>query len=400
MSSTSFFKALNIETLKPKGRRLSLYGENTRPLGEFSHAIAENMALAINQGIPELLRFSSETAALLQRADWSRCSESALQIAWLDIVYFYTGIIHSAVRLGLNPRVVLPLAQIEPRLKAISAVAGKIPVLTYEDVALINPLETDPRTFTDGHIGGSEYQFLLGHLLTERKLALALENLHGFLNNPPHDIRLLREAEKNVAAVTQHMKDFLDNMPTDNFNGFRIFFSSNPVSGYAGASGRFSAKMYHLRIMLDGDLIHEIDPVFYSELFEFAQHFPKEDYLSALKSVDPSFCPLLLEDLPSNRQWVIKAIGGHDEPVKTLAQFIKDHGNLRSPLASLSRTRKHLDHFSIYHLRAVSKHIFGPLPKADREKALGTGGSSPITYLTPRVHMHRTAAAMWAGLAA
>jgi hypothetical protein len=271
-------------------------------------------------------------------------------------------------------------------VEGLSAPAGRLASITYEDVALGNPLESDPRFFFTGDVAASEFNFLYGTLVMDRMWGRAIEKLHMARENALFIDTYLEDAAALLKAANDMLPLFREQLPTEHFLTFRNFWAKNPLNGHDGPSGRFAAKIFHIRVLIDGDRLAEADPGFYPELAKMAPYFPPRDYSALLADIRPEF----RRSSGSAFGALAHTLAEHGRPGRrTMAEIVRDqHANNQTTLQHLHQVRVELDRFVSFHIHTVMKHM-----NQNGAVLAGTGGENEVmVYLLARTKAHEKCA--------
>lgn len=347
-----------------RGRIGRIDRDPLRPLGGFSDFVVEALPrrsdalLKAGPGaaMPGLRALAVELEAALAAVagiGLGSLSDEAGAAARTDAVYAYNALIRLAEISGADARevhaAVVP-APLHRLVEETSRLAAAPPFLTYGDMILANPLQRDPRIFTHGATGLAERDFCNGHRYIEFLLDQAIDALEGGLGGTAEKLKEGLEATAPPLDETcQVMRIFRDRMPRARFVRFRQFFGMNPVHGRLGPSGRFSARVAHLTILMVGDVIHQEQPQFYRSLFELRELFPAAGFARLFGRIDRSFCP----DVYPTRESAAGTPPDHE--IRTVRQAVAAHGRNKSLLKAFDRCKRLIDSFTNVHIAAARK---------------------------------------------
>lgn len=245
-----------------------------RPLGKISDFVVEVLPdhlAAIQEGRMEIGGLSLLVEQQLQGVDADLVGDVLTgrdrEIALLDLLIMQSALGNSK---GEVPHVLTHM------IEHFAKKEGRIPALTYEDVILINPLDTDPRTFTRGRVGQAELAFYQTHAVIEEQggainkiVKQALVDLQqGDMQQAVHVLSGIAESSQIIVAEMLGMKAL---NPKD-FAAFRDYFGGYP-EGNKGPSGAFSPAIAVLDVLLSGNDLTEDRHAY---LGDNRQYFPRE----------------------------------------------------------------------------------------------------------------------------
>ncbi len=323
-----------------------------RPLQKLSDFVVEEMPVVLAQSPAQLPEASKHLAALVPETVVTEAMHERRGLALLDVTMLEAGIVHSG---HTAPRELTAL---------VERIAGdEYPVLTYENIVLINPGE-DLRTFTAGEVGAVEKSFYRQHWFVEDRLLAATRAVISTLDK-------LDEGDCAGAAIelravppcliaVRNATDMLRGMPKEHFQAFRKYLGVHPVRDLKGPSGAFTARIPALEFALRGD-----------ELPSSYRQYIEDNWLY----------------LPRRDRAILRRILNESTQGRTLEKAYRKNGSpkeLTSPLNALS---DFFLEFRKVHLRAVGKHI----PEALNDATLGTAGEKPGTFLRERLAHSRRA---------
>lgn len=332
----------------------------SRPLGSISNFVVEQMPVVLGDiragrtngdilvGKSKLLLDSLPPHTF----DIAISDPSKRDLAGLDLKMLEAGIIHS----GLKPPE--HLVQLVDRF---ANEGGQPSIVTYEDLIFINPLDTDPRTYTDGVVGKSERDFYIVH----KRIEDVMEIVNGGLKETV--IQLAQEGESGIpsaqvslaeiSAAFQStlpaMDDVGDQMPKEHFKEFRGYFT--PVRGLKGASGAFSTSIPTFDLLLGGE---NLDPEHLKYMYENQQYFPRQGY----------------EDMQAAIHMTERGL--------TLNALQEQLGNneLTNSLIGIDNTLKR---FRGKHIKAIARQ----LPDVLRGESIGSAGETDVAvFLKDRIN--------------
>ncbi|MBH5371070.1 hypothetical protein HZZ16_23605 [Bradyrhizobium sp. CNPSo 4016] len=150
-----------------------------------------------------------------------------------------------------------------------------IGVLSYEDMILTNPVQSDPRVYCLGAAGVEERDFCLGHQLIETELQSAIEALLELRDVADADAgQCLSRCLERLKSANCVLTRFYEHMSPDLFGQFRVFYGKNPYKNTLGPSGRFSARVVAVSVLLIGEELYRQRPQFYKDLYRLSEYYP------------------------------------------------------------------------------------------------------------------------------
>ncbi len=234
--------------------------QEQRPLGPISDFVANSMpdALAdvrIGLATPEQFRERVETIMAVmppQVIDEVLANPDCRDLASLDINMIASACYYAEG--SENPSKPAIPESVQMLVQRFSEATGKIPMLSYEDVIMINPLESDGRTFTQGAVRESELDFYRVHVHAERSLDAAIVNILEALEaarseNVDAAAAALAAAVVEVNDLKEVTKIVRSKMPKEHFLQFRPYFSPIVLTG---PSGRWTAGVPVIDTLLGG----------------------------------------------------------------------------------------------------------------------------------------------------
>lgn len=162
----------------------------------------------------------------------------------------------------------------------------RLPILLYEDCILINPPQPFTRLFSTDRVRNSENLFISTHQKIEQKLAKIIDNLELFNYLAPKSFNCAKTqtiafdyGQKSIELLKSTRLELanLKTMPLEHFATFRNYYKSLPGTDTFGPSGRFSAKFFIARILVNGCAITNVVPNFFAEILENLDYFPSQD---------------------------------------------------------------------------------------------------------------------------
>lgn len=254
-----------------------------------------------------------------------------------------------------------PLEKLTKLVEQFSKAAQQPFFITYEELVLINP-NTDPRTFTPGFIGESEFSFYQGHFQIEQILNKVIDWIKKAATNLM--IGDIEAAAMNILQASGAFAKILDygkqvgfKMPREHFQYFRKFFIPSPLRAgvLVGPSGLLTAGIPVVEFLLSGENLP-------SELFTFAEkhleYFPRK-----------------------GRVEIVLAFQAADEGY-TITSLAEKLGNPPRLIAAIEDLSAAIRHFRAEHYKSVQHQ----LPELIKGNELGTAGVyDPAQFLRDRM---------------
>ncbi|MGX9147597.1 hypothetical protein [Mesorhizobium sp. 128a] len=204
---------------------------------------------------------------------------SEFGVAKTDIQYLANCAYQISAFAGLDPvDAELTVGDALSRLARVSCqLQPSIDVLSYEDMILTNPLQCDPRVYCLGSAGVEERDFCLGHQFIESELQSAIDALLELRDAAEADASycLARCAER-LESANSVLGRFHRYMSPDLFGQFRMFYGKNPYKDRLGPSGRFSARVVAVSVLLIGEELCHQKPQFYRDVYRLSEYYPQE----------------------------------------------------------------------------------------------------------------------------
>lgn len=248
--------------------------EPIRPLGKISDFVVEILPIqleAVREGRLGIDKLSGTIRHLLIDADagaiGSFITGRDREIALLDLLCMQSALGNSG---GEIPEALTDV------IGHLASKEGRPPILTYEDVILINPLDTDPRMFTRGSVGGAELFFYKTHRNIEEAGLILNELVRSALcdlgeGNIADAKFLLEQCNLPSAMLLQEMFG-LKALDPEDFAKFRTYFGGYP-KGNKGPSGAFSPAIATLDVLLSGRELPEDRRAYHRDN---SMYFPRE----------------------------------------------------------------------------------------------------------------------------
>ncbi|MGD9649620.1 MAG: hypothetical protein AB7U41_02400 [Dongiaceae bacterium] len=392
-----------METLFSPGNVNKLSRKPIRPLGSFSDFVVtmlpDQLHHCKNEADLGLLAKKIEAElASIGETNGSSTSLAINKLIRLDLIFAFTAIaqklagfypdgateVEKAARkaaLAEKTAATIPLILIEA-VKRYSQKLDMPTVLTYEDLILINPLDQDPRLFSTEEVGKTEIDFYRGHFLIEQALEQVIDSLAAARRDPETLLTNLQKAVDFILPLKELTAAFRDTMSTAHFAAFRGYFAVNAYNSLVGPSGRFSAKVQHVRILLDGDRLHTVSPGLLPDLFGHYDYYPVTDRANLSGDMEQRFCPALFESgkLPIKITQMIPL----SRKNSTIAELVRAQGYQGSAYDLLNNIRETMDDFTGAHYAAAYRHVIQGIKASE-----GTSGIQDVNrFLADRFNMH------------
>ncbi|WP_354101437.1 hypothetical protein [Bradyrhizobium sp. RT5a] len=262
--------------------------QRERPLGlvsnfaadELPHCIAEikrsersdKAVKALGRSINAMAAEKDYAAQLLS------LPQSQFEIAKTDIRYLVNCAYQMSAFAGLHPLdAELTVGEALSRLARSSYDRQPgIEVLSYEDMIITNPLQNDPRVYCLGAAGVEERDFCLGHQIIESELQSAMDALLNLRDVADVDAgQCLELCLARLESANFVLTRFYEHMSPDLFGQFRVFYGKNPYKNTLGPSGRFSARIVAVSVLLAGEELFNQKPQFYRDLYRLSEYYPQ-----------------------------------------------------------------------------------------------------------------------------
>lgn len=330
-----------------------------RPLGEISNFVTETLPSKLAQiraGNTDVLDLSNFISGLLDNLDQNQIEyllelsgpvtsfagsypyDMRLALATLDLKMLEASIVHSG---GIPDERLIQLVD------KFSEGVGQLPVLTYEELVYVNPLQSDPRVFSLGDVSNHERDFYYGHRLIEAQLNNGIRHIHYLLNN--NDVNVLRDMNYINACVDRAvntMSMYHRVFNPDDFLEFRGYLGSHPIRNLKGGSGAFSPAVPVLELILNRASLEQTD-------FEYLEKNKRYFPIQGQREID---------DAMRMNQDLITKYPEHAEMIGQITTQVR--------------------RFRAHHYRAVNTHI----PQALEGDLTGTAGEDPKTFLKRRIN--------------
>ncbi|MER8563526.1 GNAT family N-acetyltransferase [Mesorhizobium sp. M0115] len=335
-----------------------------RPLGIVSDFVAEQLPHHIaqikgNERPDEAVKELGQSINAMIRgtdceAQLINLPQSDFGVAKTDIQYLVNCAYQMSAFAGLNP-VDAELTVGEPLMRIAQLSRQRQPsidVLSYEDMILTNPVESDPRVYCLGSAGVEERDFCLGHQLIEGDLQSAIEALLELRDTVAADARkCLSLCMKSLESAIYILERFYEHMSHDLFGQFRMFYGKNPYKDRLGPSGRFSARIVAVSVLLIGEELLRQKPQFYKDVYRLSEYYPQKCIGDVFRWLSPD--KVRARTQPS---WLE---GKAPFPkLATVSSIVERQGSeIRELHASCVCA---LDRFTRMHRRAALKYTVGP----------------------------------------
>ncbi len=247
--------------------------QELRPLGSWSTLATEK----IPQLSDTLLRESPQIAKDKLDQLWPKSKIAKVQTlnkAELELAFLDLTLIQSfADRIQCT----VP-SDLRDSLNEYAEFLGRPDAYLYESCILQNPLTEDPRVFTSGEVGRTERDFLIAHKRIEEHLSVIIPRLLQVIQNGSSLDHF--EFKEVLTEIEFHLKEIgtyfstLQKMRSDHFFDIRKFYLSSPRTYSPGPSGRFSAQLHLVRLLMEGEEVENQVPGYFEELKAISPFFP------------------------------------------------------------------------------------------------------------------------------
>src|SRR5258708_2001293 len=233
--------------------------------------------VAVQEGLLSPAELLDRTRAVLLETPPTVMQQALLDPSQRDIAAFDLKIVET----GLTHSGVTPPERLTALVDTFSQATGRPPIITYEELIFVNPLDTDPRTFTTGEVGRAERDFYEGHHRIEGTMEVVNTGMRNAIaalaERGPEAVEEVRESLGELTAqfkaTYEPMHALGRVMDPKVFNAFRIYFL--PLRGLSGASGAFSASIPEFDYLLGGETL---EPEHVQHLEGNKPYFPSEGY--------------------------------------------------------------------------------------------------------------------------
>lgn len=262
--------------------------QRNRPLGLFSDFVVDQLPHFIaeikcserpSEAVKALGRtINAMTAEMDYDALLLSLPQSDFEVAKTDVQYLVNAAYQLSAFAGLHPWDAEQTVGVAlSRLARLTCERQpSIGVLSYEGMILTNPVQSDPRVYCLGAAGVEERDFCLGHQLIETELQSAIEALVELRDVADADAgqclsRCLERLESANCVLTR----FDQHMSPDLFGQFRVFYEKNPYKNTLGPSGRFSARVVAVSVLLIGEELFRQKRQFYRDVYRLSKYYPQ-----------------------------------------------------------------------------------------------------------------------------
>lgn len=217
-------------------------------------------------------------------------SHSDFEIAKTDVQYLVNSAYQLSAFAGLHPWDAEQTVGVAlSRLARLTCERQpSIGVLSYEDMILTNPVQSDPRVYCLGAAGVEERDFCLGHQLIETELQSAIEALVELRDVADADAaQCLSRCLEHVESANRVLTRFDQHMSPDLFGQFRVFYEKNPYKNTLGPSGRFSARVVAVSVLLIGEELFRQKRQFYKDVYRLSKYYPQEYIREVFRWLSP-----------------------------------------------------------------------------------------------------------------
>lgn len=340
-----------------------------RPLGSFSDFVVMGLPGALTTikegGFP--LDFHQLSDELIDGLTPSAISKAALTQDSADLALFDLLIMDNA-----RVRTIGPNSKLTGLIDRVAEMKGRPPIITYEDLIFINPLQTDCRTHTDGDVGRSERDFYVVHRGIESHLGVIIEVLKQSIDKLfLEGVGAVEGVYRDIHSAGLRWKDINEGMDVlwkemspDHFSAFRPYFLEHPIrrtsngEKYKGPSGAFTASIPIFEILFAGEKMQK-------EQFKYFEeneiYFPRK-----------------------GREGIQEALGYLQEG-RTLTQGANLVGNPPTLVEELAKFDQYLNEFRGKHYAGVRRQIPGSI----EGKVSGSAGETNVgRFLRGRIIRH------------
>jgi len=338
--------------------------QRKRPLGRFSNFVVDELPHEIaeikcSERPDEAVRaLGRSISAIVADTDYDALlrglPHSEFGIAKTDIQYLTNCAYQISAFAGLHPGdAELTVGEALNRLARLSRQRQPgIEVLSYEDMILTNPVQTDPRVYCLGAAGVEERDFCLGHQLIENELQLAIDALLALRDVAGADARqCLALCMKHLETANYVLTRFYEHMSPDLFGQFRVFYGKNPYKDRLGPSGRFSARIVAASVLLIGEELFLQKPQFFSDVYRLSEYYPQAYIHEVFRWLSPD-----KKDAWLKPDWLE---GKADFPRFATISPVIEHGNSEIRMLRASCVRA-LDRFTLMHHSTALKYTVEP----------------------------------------
>ncbi|MGY8665367.1 hypothetical protein Q3C01_23790 [Bradyrhizobium sp. UFLA05-109] len=339
-------------------------GHQQRPMGRLSNFVVDELPHSIveikcSERPDEAVRaLGRSVGAIMAASDYDtllrRLPQSDFEVAKTDIQYLTNCAYHVSAMAGLH-RADAELTIGEPLSQLARLTRERQPgieVLSYDDMILTNPVQNDPRVYCLGAAGVEERDFCLGHQLIESELQSAIDALLKLRDVADADARqCLALCVDRLEAANQILVRFYEQMSPDLFGQFRVFYGKNPYKDTLGPSGRFSARIVAVSVLLIGEELFLQKPQFYRDVYRLSLYYPQAYIHEVFRWLVPDKASALLKPA-----W----LEGKEEFPRsaTISPVIEQgNGDIQKLRASCVRA---LDRFTLMHHTTALKYTVEP----------------------------------------
>ncbi|MFH0302484.1 hypothetical protein AAFX91_36005 [Bradyrhizobium sp. 31Argb] len=275
-------------------------GQRKRPLGLVSNVVADQLPHFIaeikgSERPDEAVKaLGSSINAMIASADHDgqllKLPDPDFAVAKTDVQYLVNCAYQMSAFAGLDPvQAELTVGEALSRLARLSCQRQpSIEVLSYEDMILTNPVQSDPRIYCLGAAGVEERDFCLGHQLIESELKLAIAALLELRDAADADAhQCLALCLERLESANYVLARFFEHMSPDLFSQFRVFYGKNPYKNRLGPSGRFSARVVAVSVLLVGEELFQQKPQYYRDLYRLSEYYPQGDIHEVFRWLSP-----------------------------------------------------------------------------------------------------------------
>ncbi|MBM3231599.1 hypothetical protein FJZ28_04735 [Candidatus Peregrinibacteria bacterium] len=333
-----------------------------RPLNDLSTFVVERLPTLLADTKAQELH--DEAEQLASQADPTG-RESAL--ALLDAAMLQRAVLSVGGKPG---------PEIAGLVEHISGSIESIPGLTYEGVIHANPLQADPRVFGSGESARAELFFYDVHARIEQQLAIVISRLFQLLAADEGDTESTREAiaaaQDGFHVMQKGFRALMHDLSKDAFSSMRRYFSNDHVQGMSGPSALFSAGVYCLDSLVQGQTAKV-------RAFQREHKFLRQEYYPRTTAMGDGFVGIT--DMQKANSYVAqgRTISLHTQ--------CSDHAGLSEDYAQLlhigGQTRKM--HMGV--VKTFLPEVWTTTP-TEVDGAKGTAGTSPKQIFDESIRMY------------
>lgn len=274
--------------------------QRKRPLGLFSDFVVDQLPhfiaeIKCSERPSEAVKALGRTInAMTAEMDYDELllslPQSDFEVAKTDVQYLVNSAYHVSAFAGFHPWDAEQTvgAALSRLARSTCERQPSIGVLSYEDMILTNPVQSDPRVYCLGAAGVEERDFCLGHQLIETELQSAIEALVELRDVADADAaQCLSRCLERLESANRVLTRFDQHMSPDLFGQFRVFYEKNPYKNTLGPSGRFSARVVAVSVLLIGEELFRQKRQFYKDVYRLSKYYPQEYIREVFRWLSP-----------------------------------------------------------------------------------------------------------------